>query len=198
MINFNFLAPVYDRIAGFLGYHYPEKMLRLLKLRGETGVLKILDIGGGTGNLADKIENKNPGPKLEFTIIDPSPKMLKQVPSRENFKTIEGCGEKLPFGEEAFDRIIITETLHHALDPQRIFEEAFRVLKRGGIMVVQEPEQRLLMVKVVISFEKLLMRNVRKIYGSQIENWGKNAGFKGHMFFGKRGQVFWRGIKPKK
>jgi ubiquinone/menaquinone biosynthesis C-methylase UbiE len=48
-------------------------------------------------------------------------------------------GESLPFDFDSFDLLTICCVLHHLNDPQKFFEEAQRVLKPDGILIVGDP-----------------------------------------------------------
>lgn len=194
-ISFRYLAPAYNFLVKILGIHYPERVIRLLVLRGENRSCNILDIGGGTGLLAEKIISKNPGPILTFTVLDPSREMLRRVPNRENIKKVQGKGEDLPFAENSFDRVTVIETLHHTQDPPRLFHEAFRVLKPGGIMVVQEPDQDRLIVRGILGLERIFMGSIKKVDEDLIKKWSKEAGFISRLSFRRSRQIFWKGKK---
>lgn len=195
VISFKYIAPVYNFLVKALGIHYPERVIRLLVLRGENRSCEILDIGGGTGLLAERIISKNPGPCLHFTVLDPSCEMLKKVPEMENIKTVQGRGEDLPFENNTFDRITVIETLHHSDDPASLFREAFRVLKPGGIMVVQEPDQKKFLVKIIIGLERIFLRSIKRVDEDLIKKWGKEAGFIGRLTLRRSQQIFWKGKK---
>jgi ubiquinone/menaquinone biosynthesis C-methylase UbiE len=46
---------------------------------------------------------------------------------------------EIPFGDGNFDVLTICCVLHHLNNPQKFFEEARRVLKPGGILIVGDP-----------------------------------------------------------
>jgi len=47
--------------------------------------------------------------------------------------------DKLPFDDEYFDLIILSEVIEHLLNPDNALEEAYRVLKSGGTFIVTTP-----------------------------------------------------------
>ncbi len=47
--------------------------------------------------------------------------------------------ENLPFENEAFDLIIISEVLEHIYNPFHVLDEAIRVLKKGGLIYISTP-----------------------------------------------------------
>lgn len=54
---------------------------------------------------------------------------------------LQTAGERLPFVDGAFDRIICTETLEHVDDDSVLARELVRVLKPGGILAVSVPDE---------------------------------------------------------
>ncbi len=44
----------------------------------------------------------------------------------------QGFAEDLPYDDASFDLVVAQSVLEHVVDPQRVFEEVFRVLKPGG------------------------------------------------------------------
>lgn len=45
----------------------------------------------------------------------------------------------LPFGDESFDGVVLTEVLEHCTDPARALREVYRVLRPGGLLLVTSP-----------------------------------------------------------
>jgi ubiquinone/menaquinone biosynthesis C-methylase UbiE len=58
---------------------------------------------------------------------------------REKIKFTAASGEKLPFSDNAFDRLIISCVLHHVDDVSGVLSEAKRVLKPGGTITIYLP-----------------------------------------------------------
>ncbi|MCL5090751.1 MAG: methyltransferase domain-containing protein, partial [Patescibacteria group bacterium] len=110
--------------------------------------LKILDLGSGTGFVAEVLGqylNKND----EFSCLDISPKMLKmaqekikEMQLKAKFNFLINNTEKLPFKAKNFDIITINSVIHHLVNPEETFAEINRVLKDKGIVVAaHEPNQ---------------------------------------------------------
>jgi SAM-dependent methyltransferase len=72
--------------------------------------------------------------------VDPAPVFLAKA--REltvdfpNITFREGDGRSLPFEEETFDVVVFDTTLSHVPGPERALSEAFRLLRRGGLLAV--------------------------------------------------------------
>lgn len=46
----------------------------------------------------------------------------------------------LPFQEACFDTVLCTQVLEHVREPQRLINEAFRVLRPGGTLLLSAPQ----------------------------------------------------------
>ena len=57
---------------------------------------------------------------------------------RPRLKFVEGVAEKLPFADDAFDRVIATGSFHHFADQAKGLAEIRRVLSPGGRLVAFE------------------------------------------------------------
>ena len=88
---------------------------------------RALEVGVGTGRFA--------GP-LGITIgVEPSRPMADLARSR-GIEVVHATAEKLPFGDEAFDLVLMVTTVCFLDDVSRAFGEAYRVLTAGGYFVV--------------------------------------------------------------
>jgi len=94
----------------------------------------VLDVGTGTGIVAQAI-----APLVKEVIgLDKSPEMLNQG-SWNNVCLIRGDIRQTTFENGIFDRVIARHVFRHIVDgTQRAAHECFRVLKKGGIMVLSE------------------------------------------------------------
>ena len=82
---------------------------------------RLLDLGCGTGALAELVLARVPGSRL--SCVDLSPRMVADA-------------EALPFPEESFDAAWCNDSFHHYPDPDRAAFSVWRALRPGGAFVV--------------------------------------------------------------
>jgi len=86
-----------------------------------------LEIGVGTGRFAAPLGIKYG--------IDPSEKMLS-IASLRGVEIKKSKGENIPFQNSSFDYVAIIFTLCFVTNPKKVLEEAFRVLKKSGKIII--------------------------------------------------------------
>ena len=94
---------------------------------------KILDIGGGAGNMAHHLAHYGEVIDLDY---NPRPLAVAQL---RGLEALQGAGNELPFPDNEFDLISLLDTVEHIADEFGVFEECLRVLKPGGKMIVTVP-----------------------------------------------------------
>ena len=92
----------------------------------------VLDDGGGYGFLKEFLDDQ----KHEYYNMDCSLEMLKYDKSP---RRCIGMGENLPFKDESFHNVVSGGVLEHTQDKVKYLQESYRVLKRGGIFVLNTP-----------------------------------------------------------
>jgi ubiquinone/menaquinone biosynthesis C-methylase UbiE len=103
--------------------------------------LRVLDIGCGSGFVADHVCN-NLKKEDTFVFTDISKEMLDYCENhfrdkfkcRLEFKTINS--ETLGFPDDCFDIVTLNSVLHHIPDTKKILQEINRVLKTEGILII--------------------------------------------------------------
>jgi ubiquinone/menaquinone biosynthesis C-methylase UbiE len=149
--HFDHLALFYDRFLGRPKLSILRDLLRL----PVSGLM--LDEGGGTGRVSYPLR-QHVG---RVVVADTSLPMLLQAKRKGRLCIVKSDAESLPFSDESFDRVLIVDALHHFADQEQSLGEVVRVLKKGGRMVIEEPDVRRWTVKVAALAEKLLLMKSR-------------------------------------
>jgi ArsR family transcriptional regulator len=131
----------FDSVAGRLGKDYvpgrswksmAEALLRLMP------PMVIADLGAGEGAFALLLAER----ATKVIAVDSSAKMIevsREQALRHGVKNVEyrlGDMEELPIEDRAVDLVFFSQSLHHALHPERAILEAWRILVPGGRIVV--------------------------------------------------------------
>lgn len=126
-----------DLMSGGMHRLWKDRFVAKVKPRpGE----KILDMAGGTGDIAFRMAAKG----AAVTVSDINPDMLSVGMERAKKRGIDGLtwqvenAEKLSFGDAVFDAYTIAFGIRNVTDIPAALREAHRVLKRGGRFYVLE------------------------------------------------------------
>jgi ArsR family transcriptional regulator len=131
----------FDSVAGRLGKDYvpgkswksmAEALLRLMP------PLTIADLGAGEGSFALLLSER----AVRVIAVDSSARMIevgREQATRHGVKNVEyrlGDMEEVPIGTGEVDLVFFSQSLHHALHPERALGEAARILGDSGRVVV--------------------------------------------------------------
>jgi len=111
-------------------------------------VNSVLDIGSGDGNLLNTINEQFPNTTL--SACDYTDSFIKT--ENCNFKIVDLNAGHLPFPDNAFDLVTITEVVEHLENYHVIIREIYRVLKKNGQIIITTPN--ILNMKSRINFLK--------------------------------------------
>ncbi|MBT4891065.1 MAG: bifunctional demethylmenaquinone methyltransferase/2-methoxy-6-polyprenyl-1,4-benzoquinol methylase UbiE [Rhodospirillales bacterium] len=134
---FDSVAPKYDLMNDLmsLGIHRLWKKTLIDWLR-PTASMKLLDVGGGTGDIAFSFLKEGGG---EVTVVDINKEMLDVGKDRaidrgilDNITWINGDAEKLPVEDHSVDAYTISFCIRNVTHIDAALREAKRVLKPGG------------------------------------------------------------------
>lgn len=94
---------------------------------------RILDLGCGTGGVL-----KHLAPFGDAVGLDPAPEAARYCQQR-NVKMVVGSGDTLPFADKSFDAVLALDVIEHVPDDAALLQEARRVLRPGGVLLVTVP-----------------------------------------------------------
>jgi ubiquinone/menaquinone biosynthesis C-methylase UbiE len=137
------LRGYFDDLAGRFGRNYvPGRSWKglsemFLKLMPK---LVVADLGAGEGTLSLLLTQR----AERVIAVDHSQKMLEyvvEIARKNGVKNLEyrlGDLEELPLSDAEADLALMHQSLHHALHPNKAIQEAWRILKPGGRIVVMD------------------------------------------------------------
>lgn len=153
---FNWSAPIFGHYADRWSDEAVGDYLSLLLPEPQADAerpSRLLDVGGGTGALAQRLHAAS---GAEVTVLDPTPQMLRYVPDDGPVAKVLGVAEEMPFADDAFDALLVTDAFHHFRDQPRAVNEFARVVRPGGRVLIMELDPRGLVMGLIVAGEKLL------------------------------------------
>jgi demethylmenaquinone methyltransferase/2-methoxy-6-polyprenyl-1,4-benzoquinol methylase len=153
---FDSVAPNYDLMNDLmsLGIHriWKHALIKKVKLGSTT---RVLDVGGGTGDIAFKLFDKK---FKNIVITDVNNEMLEVGRNRafdrgiiKAFSWVGGDAEILPFENSSFDVYTTAFCMRNVTDLNQALREANRILKPGGQFLCLE-------------FSHMILPSLAKIY----------------------------------
>lgn len=98
---------------------------------------QVLEMGSGLGIMAQTLAATYP--TISVTGIEYSGEQLAQCPpATDRLSFVQGDAHRLPFEDNTFEVVYGRYILEHVRDPLLVLAEAYRVLKAGGRLFVQE------------------------------------------------------------
>lgn len=167
----------FNLIAGKLGKNYCPgrswEAIGHLALRLAPRIT-IADLGAGEGMISQLLARR----AERVWCIDNSPRMVEvgtELAAKNGLANLTyklGDIEAVPLPERSVDLAILSQALHHAMHPQRAVDEAYRILRPGGLLLILDLKEH--------GFEK-----ARELYGdvwlgfkeSSLHSFLKRAGF---------------------
>ena len=122
-VNYNQISQIYDDVrAGDLVLI--QRLIRALPSRPNTCVL---DIGCGTGNYTDLLQKRT---QAQVYGLEPSEGMLEKARQKNREITFKvGQADNIPFDDNFFHLVYMTDVIHHIPDIDAMFAEIWRVLR---------------------------------------------------------------------
>lgn len=149
---FNWAAPAVRRFGDRFTPENSAQIAGWLRPAVEPGG-RVLDVGGGAGQLAVLLAREL---QATVTVLDPTPEMIDHVPDVAGVSTVTGTAEEMPFPDDSFDAIVVSDAFHHFRDQAGAVKEFVRVTRPGGLVLVLELDPRGLSMRLIVLGEKLL------------------------------------------
>ena len=129
-IDYDKVSKIYDNVR----VGDPEMVHQILQGVNLNRDSLVLDVGSGTGNntiLFTKATNaKVTGLDISYGMLEKASEKDKQVP------LVQSPADALPFADETFQFVFMTEVIHHLPDPGSSIEDIYRILESGGSLCI--------------------------------------------------------------
>jgi len=136
-INYTDISKTYDSYRS-----YPESLIKRIIELGRVGAgKKILDLGCGTGNVAQQIRQKI---NADIIGVDASFSMLEVARDKSLEVTCANIDNRqLPFRDGSFDTIIGAYVIHQIENPDFMLSECYRVLRDGALVLLTSSHKQI-------------------------------------------------------
>ena len=149
---------------------YPSKFVNFLIDKARLlEKQKILELGCGRGDFINEFKKKG----LKTYGIDLSDYSKNYFPEL-TFSKVDLTKDKLPYEDNFFDVIYSKSFIEHFYYPEKIFQEAYRVLKPGGKIITLTPEWKYIYKSFYedythrVPFTKVSLSDIHKIHNFKI------------------------------
>jgi len=97
----------------------------------------LLDLGAGRGEFALFLKDAGKDRGWDYLGLEPSAEQLAQrdIPTL-GLGFVRGLAERVPLTDMTVQGVLVKEALDHCFDPAAVFQEARRLLKPGGLLIV--------------------------------------------------------------
>ena len=184
--HFDLISPIYDLI---FGRRVDTEIVDLAETADDQ---ILLDVGGGTGRVSllfkEKVKN--------VIIADSSVNMLKEA-HEKGLSILNSNSERLPFSDESVHRVIMVDAFHHVKNQKDTLNEMWRVLKKDGFIIIEEPDINNFYVKLIAVGEKLLLMRSHFVSPSRIAEMGNFDG-RASVVINRSKGIAWIRIKKEK
>ncbi len=118
-------------MTGGQDIHWRRQVIRRTRL---DGTARLLDLGTGTGDLAREALAQSPRARVvaaDFTLA-----MMRVGQQKGALSFTSADALRLPFADALFDAVVSGFFVRNVVDLQKSLQEQYRVLKRGGRIVI--------------------------------------------------------------
>ena len=163
--HFSIIAPIYEHLIP------PPDPSRLREMAELTRESVVLDAAGGTGRTSALYASE----VHRIVVCDTSLGMLKEAQGK-GLETVQAAIEELPFKDDEFDVILLVDAFHHLENQRKALKELLRVLKPTGTLIIEEPDIRYPLIKIIAFLEKLFLMRSHFVSVKKISQWVNDTG----------------------
>lgn len=116
--------------------NYPDKFVNYNINKFNLKNKKLLEIGCGRGDFTNSFKKQG----IDIIAIDHNEDSKKYLDKNIKFKVCDINYQKIPLKNNSLDAIYSKSVLEHLERPNNFFNEAFRTLKQGGILITYTPD----------------------------------------------------------
>ncbi len=133
---FDFVYTLLEALVRLRGKEDLDLFLNLLQPKKED---IILDVGAGTGWIADRVADVCD----DVYAVEPNMRRLSYIIRKHaQVKAFPGLAESIPFPESYFTKVFAIMSFHHVEDQDQALEEFNRIIKPDGLLLFQESNPR--------------------------------------------------------
>ena len=157
------LDKFYNHPNFFFRYIENKRVIKLINTARIIESDKVLEVGCGAGHILEKI------PIGHLYGIDISEIQIKRAKERlgNRVELVKSPGEKIPYNDKFFDKLLCSEVIEHVMDPKPLLAEMRRVLKDEGLLSLSIPNENL------INFTKkiLIKLGLKRLIAPEENGW---------------------------
>jgi ubiquinone/menaquinone biosynthesis C-methylase UbiE len=120
-----------SQVTGVVGYFYRMYRDEVLRRAGSLHGREILEVGCGEGMMFE-------GTPTTPVQMDVSMTRVRRAREKARY-LLCADGYQLPFADRSFSLVLLIAVLEHTSEPWRVLEEAHRVLRPGGRVLIVVP-----------------------------------------------------------
>jgi len=128
-----------------------------------SGGERYLDVGCGDGDLCLRVKSKF----KQIVGVDIAQNRIQRAKKRDRdiHFSVADFDEILPFKKGVFDALTCIATFQYCFDPYRVVMEFSRLLKKGGVLIIQVPNIAWLPYRTKLLFGGLFTTSLAQNYG---------------------------------
>ncbi|TFH41026.1 MAG: class I SAM-dependent methyltransferase, partial [Chrysiogenales bacterium] len=135
-VDYSVISQSYDDYRSYSD----EVLHRISRTAGITRNMTVLDVGGGTGNLALGLRDISGSYVI---CMDLALSMLKNARDKNLPVVCTDANRQLPFHNDSFDAITAAYVIHHVPGLKGLFLECFRVIKNGTLALLTSSHEQI-------------------------------------------------------